>query len=292
MFTGKPATTVDEADHAIDIEVERRIVADLLARTNPIDERFWMLPYNLVVDIFKKAMNVPNRVQPYAYRGASGGNGFYLPEYLAPTPTSLRLVDGPSWANSANSEPKTLRDVSAVALYSHTIYAFSSPKRVHQWLEALTEECLHLVRTIEVQFETDVALKYSEDFLGFMYNRMTSHMESALDGRRLEQLFKKLDHGCRNPTLIFRFPNKSRMGFSDEHGTCHLTLCKWLAKAIGTCAALYPKVKVVLKGHVYNDGTKQLDDDTLAMLRTIFDAPNEMTWLALGVQHHEDLVAR
>lgn len=65
---------------AIDKEVVRRVFAERIRTTLPINDLLWALPFSYQIDIWKGVMNVPDRVQPYQYLGASGRNGFFLPE--------------------------------------------------------------------------------------------------------------------------------------------------------------------------------------------------------------------
>lgn len=74
------------------------------------------------------------------------------------------------------------------------------------------------------------------------------------------------------------------MGYSYADG-CHYALCKWVAKARGTCAAAQStaiRLKMRLESFV-RDGQHDLDEAQLAVLQGIFDRPEDTTWEELGI---------
>ncbi|MGI4850695.1 MAG: hypothetical protein ACRYGR_01980, partial [Janthinobacterium lividum] len=286
-FTGHKVQNCYEAEKAIDHEVERRIVAKRIRNTEPINSRFWLLPLKCQIEIWKGVMNIADRVQPYAYLGTCGGYGFFLPEAWAPTPTALRSVDKAPWPASGKL---SLRDATCEALYSHTTFAFTLPERLHRFLDSLTAECLSRVRKVEIHFETDVGLAYVRKFLGFEYGRMTPFMRGVLDDKHIEVLFEQLTLGCKKIELTIVFPNADRMSYAGAEDGCHLTLCKWMAKAIGACAARYPKVKVLLKSYCPKEGTDDLCDEEMEMLRALFEDPYATPWWKLCIHDQSEVV--
>lgn len=229
-------------------------------------------------------MNIKGSVYPYAYSGEHGAFGFFYPQSQAPQPLALRSIDSPVWANS---EKHGFRGSTAEALYGHTTFVFTLPSRAHRWIEAIPADCLFLLKEIEPHLETDVSLSYWQQFLGFTYSRDTPFMRDALNGHGAEELFKALANGCQElKRLNLVFPSVWRMRYSGAMGKCHFMLCKWLAKAMGTCAANYPKIKrkIILESYEKTDGTHDMGPDKMSELQAIFDAPKKTTWVQLGIE--------
>lgn len=239
LFAGVSTATIEEAEHAIDRETERRIIAERVRQIKPIDPQFWSIPKKYLIKFFKYAMNTKRSVYPYDYLGAHGGFGFSYSQAQARQPLALRSVEGPAWPNL---EKHTLRGATAEALYGHTTFVFTLPERAHRFINAIPTDCLFVLKKIELHLETDVSLAYWQQFLGFTYDRDTFFMRNALAGHGAAELFEAFANGCQElKRLNLVVPSVWRMGYSGAGGTCRFMLCKWLAKAMGNCAALLPE---------------------------------------------------
>lgn len=298
VLTGQQYGSVSDAEVAIEREVNRRIVQDRVAATTPISTLFWSIDYENQLKVFRYAMDLPDVVQPYAYRGDSGGHGFYLGHHLAPKPISLRSIDSVD-PEKGFCDGSSLRHVTRAALYQSPVWRFTQPASLHKFLDVLirpsgtsnvrqamqkNENIQHL-RSMVLRFEPDVMLRYFEKYLGFVYERNTRLMDAQLEDKRAQHLFKILAQHSDQLTITLVLPAARRMVYAGAVRSCHLILCKWIAKAAGTCAAQYPRITVLLEGHEADDREHDLDDQEMAEVRAIFNSPSSILWKDLGIDY-------
>lgn len=228
------------AEHSIN----RRIKEILDEETAIVfSDSFWRIPPEIRLTIWRLAMNIKPVITPYKIGKASPyEHALDMPLEDAPQISGIRELD------LALPTGGALRDKTAEALYAHTTFRFSSTWHLQKFLTKVPVHARRLLRSVELWTDWDIMMCY----LGKL-----SSVDSEFDGCgrwRLEDLFDLLQGGRTSDAppakLTVQFATTSTPHFIHGpngrlgDGSCHLALCKWIARSVTLRAMAFPGIRV------------------------------------------------